>query len=101
MLCLKTKVLESVCTEYNGNIVGWIGAMGLSTPSVLSSVLNLAQFCPLILQPFTECDSSMSKCCHLNSSNQKRPLDYVFLHSPRLVLNGRLHIFAFSLDCTM
>lgn len=31
MLCLKTKVMECVCTEYNGtwseNIVGWIGVV--------------------------------------------------------------------------
>lgn len=107
MLYLETKVMEIMCTEYNetwsGNTVGWIVVLFCVqvSPQCYPVVCNLTQFCPLILQCFPGCDSSMSKCCHLNSSNQKRPLDDVILHSPLLVLNGRLLIFAFSLDCAM
>lgn len=43
MLCLKTKVMECVCTEYNEtwseNVVGWIAVMCPSIPSMLSSGL--------------------------------------------------------------
>lgn len=52
MLCLKTNVLESVCSAYNENIVGWIGVMGLSTPSVLSSGLEPGPVLPFNFATF-------------------------------------------------
>lgn len=52
MLYLKTNVLESVCSAYNENIVGWIGVMGLSTPSVLSSGLEPGPVLPFNFATF-------------------------------------------------